>query len=166
MRALLDTVQVTPRHDGGTTVVHGPRPNHARHRRSAGRDRRLLMGPPSGTLGRVDGERLERTYPMGKISFVAGLAAGYVLGARAGKERYAQIKRGAGRVWTSQPVERKKADLKIAARTKAGPYVADRIADAAKAAGQALRESGTTTPKHLKAVPSSAEERPRTGTDD
>ena len=30
---------------------------------------------------------------MGKLTFIAGLAAGYVLGARAGRERYEQIRR-------------------------------------------------------------------------
>ena len=31
---------------------------------------------------------------MAKLSFLAGLGAGYVLGARAGRERYEQIRRG------------------------------------------------------------------------
>lgn len=103
---------------------------------------------------------------MAKLTFIAGMAAGYVLGARAGKKRYAQIKRVSTKVWTSQPVERKKADLKIAAKTKAAPFVADRISDAAKAAGQALRESGARTPQHIKAIPTHVVEHPRTGTDD
>lgn len=102
---------------------------------------------------------------MGKVSFLAGMAAGYVLGARAGRQRYAQIKRASTKVWTSGPVERKKADLKIAARTKAAPFVADLVSDAARAAGDKMRESGTRTPQHLRAVPSSTAEQPRTGTD-
>ena len=31
---------------------------------------------------------------MAKLSFIAGFSAGYVLGARAGRERYEQIRRG------------------------------------------------------------------------
>ena len=31
---------------------------------------------------------------MAKLSFLAGFGAGYVLGARAGRERYEQIRRG------------------------------------------------------------------------
>ena len=31
---------------------------------------------------------------MAKLSFIAGFGAGYVLGARAGRERYEQIRRG------------------------------------------------------------------------
>ncbi|WP_150955108.1 hypothetical protein [Microbacterium testaceum] len=39
----------------------------------------------------------------GKAALVVGLVAGYVLGARAGRDRYEQIKTQAGKVW-DQPV--------------------------------------------------------------
>lgn len=42
----------------------------------------------------------------GKIAFILGAAVGYVLGTRAGRERYEQIKRGAQRVWHTEPVQR------------------------------------------------------------
>lgn len=42
----------------------------------------------------------------GKVAFVLGAAVGYVLGTRAGRERYEQIKRGARRVWQTAPVQR------------------------------------------------------------
>ena len=35
----------------------------------------------------------------GKAALVVGLVAGYVLGARAGRDRYEQIKTQAGKVW-------------------------------------------------------------------
>ena len=41
----------------------------------------------------------------GKIAFVLGAAVGYVLGSRAGRERYEQIKRGAEQVWNTAPVQ-------------------------------------------------------------
>jgi hypothetical protein len=41
----------------------------------------------------------------GKLLFVVGLGAGYVLGSRAGRQRYEQIKAGADKVWSSQPVQ-------------------------------------------------------------
>ena len=41
------------------------------------------------------------------IGFVAGAAVGYVLGTRAGRQRYEQIKAGAHRLWTSDPVQNK-----------------------------------------------------------
>ena len=42
---------------------------------------------------------------MGKTVFLAGLAAGYVLGTRAGRERYETIARTASRVKSSQTVQ-------------------------------------------------------------
>jgi hypothetical protein len=50
----------------------------------------------------------------GKIGIVVGLAAGYVLGSRAGRERYEQIKSGFLKVWNTDPVQKqvgKVADL-------------------------------------------------------
>lgn len=41
----------------------------------------------------------------GKIAFVLGAAAGYVLGSRAGRARYEQIKRGAAAVWDTPVVQ-------------------------------------------------------------
>lgn len=41
----------------------------------------------------------------GKILFVAGLATGYVLGSRAGRQRYEQIKSGWLAVWNTDPVQ-------------------------------------------------------------
>ena len=41
----------------------------------------------------------------GKIIFVVGLATGYVLGTRAGRERYEQIKSGAEKVWNTPVVQ-------------------------------------------------------------
>lgn len=41
----------------------------------------------------------------GKIVFVVGLATGYVLGTRAGRERYEQIKAGAEKVWNTPTVQ-------------------------------------------------------------
>lgn len=42
----------------------------------------------------------------GKIAFVLGAAVGYVLGSRAGRARYEQIKSGAAKVWNTEPVQR------------------------------------------------------------
>lgn len=90
---------------------------------------------------------------MGKLSLLTGAAIGYVLGTRAGKQRYAQIKRGANAVWTSNVVENRKTDLKIAMKTKAAPFVADRVSDAAKATANRLRESATREPKRINTYP-------------
>jgi len=77
---------------------------------------------------------------MGKLSFIAGLAAGYVLGAKAGRQRYEQIARTSGKVWNSDPVQKQVERGKEVARTKAAPVVADMVADAARATGEKLRQ--------------------------
>ncbi|WP_241842900.1 YtxH domain-containing protein [Agromyces albus] len=41
----------------------------------------------------------------GKILFVVGLGVGYVLGTRAGRERYEQIRRGAEKIWNTPAVQ-------------------------------------------------------------
>ncbi|KGN40124.1 hypothetical protein [Knoellia aerolata] len=89
---------------------------------------------------------------MPKLSFFAGLAAGYVLGARAGKQRYAQIKTVSGKVWQSKPVQKQVSAVTESARTRAAPVVADFVADAAKATGEKLRASRT--------IPSRVSDRP------
>ena len=42
----------------------------------------------------------------GKVGLVIGLAAGYVLGTRAGRERYEQIKDQAEKLWNLDPVQK------------------------------------------------------------
>lgn len=80
---------------------------------------------------------------MGKLSFLAGMAAGYVLGAKAGTQRYEQIRRTSGKVWNSTPVQNQVANAKEVARTKAAPVVADMVADAARATASTLRQGRT-----------------------
>lgn len=47
----------------------------------------------------------------GKVGLVIGLAAGYVLGTRAGRERYEQIKAQALKLWNLDPVQRQVAKV-------------------------------------------------------
>ena len=69
----------------------------------------------------------------GKILFVVGLGVGYVLGTRAGREKYDKIKRQAQWVWDSPAISdaRDKVDAFVKART---PDVAELIADGVKKA--------------------------------
>jgi len=46
----------------------------------------------------------------GKILLVVGFGVGYVLGARAGRERYEDIKRAAGNFWNNPRVQRQLDD--------------------------------------------------------
>ncbi|MBZ4488297.1 hypothetical protein LQ938_13965 [Microbacterium sp. cx-55] len=47
----------------------------------------------------------------GKAGLVLGLAAGYVLGTRAGRQRYEQIKEQAEKVWNLDPVQKQVAKV-------------------------------------------------------
>ncbi|AWB88182.1 YtxH domain-containing protein [Homoserinimonas hongtaonis] len=67
----------------------------------------------------------------GKILLLTGLAAGYVLGAKAGRERYEQIKRTAEKVWNDPRVKTQVDRVEDFARDKA-PEVAEFISDNAK----------------------------------
>ncbi|MBG6108734.1 YtxH domain-containing protein [Frigoribacterium sp. CG_9.8] len=79
-----------------------------------------------------------------KILLVVGLAAGYVLGAKAGRDRYEQIKRAADTLWSNPRVQRqvKKAEeraLDFAQGRASG--VIDFLSDGAK---KVVSRSGTT----------------------
>jgi hypothetical protein len=74
------------------------------------------------------------------IGFVAGAAVGYVLGTRAGRARYEQIKRTSARLWHSDPVQHRLESAGHAVKTQAVPFVADKVGDAVKAAGRAVKE--------------------------
>jgi hypothetical protein len=55
----------------------------------------------------------------GKVGLVIGLAAGYVLGARAGRERYEQIKAQVDNVWNLEPVQEQVSKAKEFAKSTA-----------------------------------------------
>jgi hypothetical protein len=76
---------------------------------------------------------------MGKLTFMAGLAVGYVLGAKAGQKRYEQIRDRANQLWSSEPVQTRVEDVKHTVKEKA-PVVAAKLGDAAKHAGASAKE--------------------------
>ncbi|HLS93317.1 MAG TPA: hypothetical protein VK015_07360 [Microbacterium sp.] len=55
----------------------------------------------------------------GKIGLVVGLGVGYVLGTRAGRARYEQIKAQAEKVWELEPVQKQVGRAKEFAQTSA-----------------------------------------------
>ncbi|MEZ3161916.1 hypothetical protein AB1K54_15480 [Microbacterium sp. BWT-B31] len=55
----------------------------------------------------------------GKAGLVIGLAVGYVLGTRAGRERYEQIKAQAVKVWNTKPVQDQVDKVKDFAKSSA-----------------------------------------------
>ncbi|GAA2466517.1 YtxH domain-containing protein [Agromyces soli] len=88
----------------------------------------------------------------GKILFVVGLGVGYVLGTRAGRERYEQIKRAAEGVWSQPAVQQGVSTVTDFAKDKLGD-VSDTVLDAAKSfIGNATRGSGATKTEVRKAA--------------
>lgn len=67
----------------------------------------------------------------GKLTLVTGIAIGYVLGAKAGRERYEQIKSGASRLWNDPRVQGPVHQAEDFAKDKA-PEVVEFLADGAK----------------------------------
>lgn len=82
----------------------------------------------------------------GKILFVVGLGVGYVLGARAGRERYEQIRKAAEDVWNQPKVQEGVQTVKDFAMSRAGD-VGDTVLDGAKkfVAQVTQSQNGTTT---------------------
>ncbi|WP_035782753.1 hypothetical protein [Arthrobacter sp. H14] len=86
---------------------------------------------------------------MGKIVTLGAVGVGYVLGARAGRERYEQIRTQAQRVWSNPKVQRTVSQAGNAAKEKA-PLVKEKSAEAAHKAtdkvSEAVRSSGNGDP--------------------
>ncbi|MGZ5417763.1 MAG: hypothetical protein ACXWDI_11335 [Nocardioides sp.] len=76
---------------------------------------------------------------MRKLTMLTAGAAGYVLGARAGRERYEQIKRGAAKLKNNPTVQRKARDAGAAVKENA-PVVKDKVTEAAASAKVAAQE--------------------------
>ncbi len=76
----------------------------------------------------------------GKILFVFGLALGYVLGTRAGRERYEQIKAGAEKVWQDPRVQRQVHTVEEFVKDKA-PDLAEKATGVAKKVASKVKEA-------------------------
>jgi hypothetical protein len=75
---------------------------------------------------------------MSKLEFIVGVGVGYVLGAKAGRRRYEQIKARADKVWQSPTVQHKVNDATQVVRDKA-PELQHKVAAVAKDAGSAVK---------------------------
>jgi len=71
-----------------------------------------------------------------KLGIITAGAVGYVLGARAGRERYDQIATLARRFWASPRVRQSVHDAQDLARAKA-PAVGEKVVETARQAGEA-----------------------------
>ena len=79
----------------------------------------------------------------GKLGFVLGAAVGYVLGTRAGRARYEQIKRGAIAVWETPLMQQGVTTVKSS--------VGDRVQDVKDAASRAAKSAfvAATQPRRV-----------------
>ena len=80
----------------------------------------------------------------GKILFLTGLGVGYLLGTRAGRERYEQIKTAAANLWNAPAVQKQVDTVQDFVKDKA-PDVVEFVADGAKKV--AAQVSGRSAPK-------------------
>lgn len=78
----------------------------------------------------------------GKIGIVVGLAAGYVLGSRAGRERYEQIKSNFLQVWNTDPVQKQVGKLSDLGKS-AAMALPSALWDGAVKVTRAATKSGT-----------------------
>ena len=85
----------------------------------------------------------------GKLLFITGGLVGYVLGARAGRQRYDQISAAATQLWNTQPVQRRVSEVREFAMDTVGDVPAALASVVRKVAGQvtsnAKRNSGQSS---------------------
>jgi hypothetical protein len=75
----------------------------------------------------------------GKLTLLVGGAVGYVLGSRAGRERYEQIKQQAEGLWNNPKVQEKATQAQDLVKEKA-PLVKEKAGDAASSATSAAKD--------------------------
>ncbi|WP_430591751.1 hypothetical protein [Humidisolicoccus flavus] len=79
----------------------------------------------------------------GKLLFVVGVGIGYVLGAKAGRQRYEQIATAADKLWNAPVVQKQRDQVEQFVETQA-PKVAEAASDAA---GKAINKITRRTKK-------------------
>ena len=79
-----------------------------------------------------------------KLTFLAGAAVGYVLGARAGRDRYDEMKQQADALWHDPRVQEKVAAATDTVKEKA-PDVGAKLNSAAGNAAAAVKEKAADT---------------------
>jgi hypothetical protein len=92
----------------------------------------------------------------GKLLFVAGAAVGYVLGARAGRKRYEQIKGAAERIWETPGVQNQVEQVKDFAAQRVGD-IPSVLADGAQKAFTSLVSSRKNSSRQAAASNGSSE---------
>lgn len=107
---------------------------------------------------------------VGKMEFLAGLGVGYVLGTRAGRERYRQIKAKARDLWLDPRVQNTTAQAHEVVRERAD-HAAHAVKDVAAGVGSVVvSKVNETVGSHVSSPrtgpdPAAAERAQDTGTD-
>jgi hypothetical protein len=81
----------------------------------------------------------------GKLSFLVGAGAGYVLGARAGRERYDQIAAKVEELWRNPRVQDKADQAQHVVQEKAG-HAAQAVKDNVSSTGTSATKGARKTP--------------------
>jgi hypothetical protein len=89
-----------------------------------------------------------------KLLLIGAAAAGYVLGTKAGHERYEQIKRQSSKVWNSEPVQHGVHEAEEVAK-QAASAAGTKVTDAASTAGSkvAAKVRGDDSPEPAEPPP-------------
>lgn len=96
----------------------------------------------------------------GKILFATGLAVGYVLGTRAGRERYEELKRVMNGFWGDPRVQRRVDQVEDFVKDKA-PEVAEFVSDGAKkVVNQVMGHRSTSQKSGASSASASAAKKP------
>lgn len=98
----------------------------------------------------------------GKLVFVVGLATGYVLGTRAGRERYVQIKKGADKVWNTPAVQSGVHAVQDFAGARVDSVKAELSSKARKALAAFIGRDPLTGPQQSKAAAKAGSTTPKT----
>ena len=91
----------------------------------------------------------------GKILLLTGLAVGYVLGTRAGRERYEEIKSAANKLWADPRVQKPVKQAEEFVKDKA-PEVAEFVSDGVKNVVSKVSGKPATPAKKPAARPASS----------
>jgi hypothetical protein len=97
----------------------------------------------------------------GKIVFVVGLATGYVLGTRAGRERYEQIKSGAQKLWNTKPVQAGVQQAQDFAGARVDQLASTASNNARKALAALIGREPKSSPAQSSSAPSKPAQPPR-----
>jgi hypothetical protein len=92
----------------------------------------------------------------GKITFLVGLGAGYVLGARSGRERYEQIASKAQEVWRDPRVQEKAGQAQKLVKEKAseaGSAAAGKVSEKVGSGGSDSSSDATNGSSTMHASP-------------